>query len=311
MAAIKHLNVPIEGDCLLVAEVINWQITMPADLHDGCVIERAQGQLICFVSELINSLFFFHGNPFESDLDPVTKTITPLDQANWRYYYVRKKDAQIPFAVCLASSIIEPCLYLGPRFLCLKGQPSVGAFGGLQNHFWNPTRWWNSGKTITDLTISEWRENARALETIEKSHPEILRSVTMFWTLGANDAVNDQLTQLAYFSVIESLLTHKPDPKDPTDSIGRQIRAKMRLASNRIANKLDYSIFNVKDPDKVWGLLYSYRSDLAHGSSPDFKRGLQGLHSEKYVVAFLQATCRSLLRQAIREPVLFTDLKKC
>jgi hypothetical protein len=46
-----------------------------------------------------------------------------------------------------------------------------------------------------------------------------------YWHLESIPEKSDMRT-LGYFGILESLLTHKPDPKDPSDSIGRQIRGK-------------------------------------------------------------------------------------
>ena len=134
----------------------------------------------------------------------------------------------------------------------------------------------------------------------------------MFWTLSGNDPTADRLTILGYFTVVESLLTHRPDPKDPTDSITRQIRSKVRLLGNRMVPKLDYGAFKEKDNGNVWSSLYEYRSVLAHGGTPDFSRGkLKQLPSEQAVISFLQMACRRLLRHALLEPLLCADLKDC
>jgi hypothetical protein len=78
---------------------------------------------------------------------------------------------------------------------------------------------------------------------------------------------------LGYFSILESLLTHNPNPKDPNDSLTRQVVAKTALLNNRFERRLDYSPFGSIDHKKLWTLLYAYRSKLAHGDKAEFDDG--------------------------------------
>lgn len=303
---------PIDGDCFVIGEVAEFCVSLPCEVYAGCVIERASHDAQTFLSDLIGSLLFLNANPFEMERDAETKRTTRLSQDEWRYSILRRVNDYIPVSVLKSAALIEPNIYLGPHFYKLNGQTGIGSSPGIQNHYWSPHRWWNSGKQVTPDTISQWRETASRLENVESTHPEIGRSVHMFWILSGNDPTVDRLTVLGYFIVIESLLTHRPDPKDPTASIGRQIRSKMRLLGNRMAPDLDYGVFAETDVSKVWSALYDYRSALAHGGSPSFTTGkLEKLRDEQTVIAFLQTACRRLLRQAVVEPLLCTDLKDC
>jgi len=49
---------------------------------------------------------------------------------------------------------------------------------------------------------------------------------------------------LAYFGVLESLLTHKPDPKDPYDSITRQVKKKLTLLEHQNRHQAKMPICN-------------------------------------------------------------------
>lgn len=312
MTELRIRDIPIEGDSYVLGEVIDFQTALPVEVCDGCMIERASPATQSFLSQLVDSLLFLGGNPFELERDPETKKVTPLPQVDWRYFILRHADEYIPVAVLKAAALIEPSVYLGPRFSNVRGNRSVGSSPGIQNHYWSTHRWWNAGKSITDQTVSDWGTIAKQLALVEAEYPEIGRSVHMFWILGGNDPSVDRLTILGYFIVIESLLTHRPDPKDPTDSIGRQIRSKMRLLGNRMASPLNYQVFGDTDVAKIWPALYDYRSVLAHGGSPDFGSGkLSRLKDEETVITFLQTACRRLLCQAVEEPLLFLDLKEC
>lgn len=115
---------------------------------------------------------------------------------------------------------------------------------------------------------------------------------------------------LGYFALLESLLTHQPDPKDPLDSITRQVKNKVALLDNRFQRRLDYSPFAIT-PDKVWTKMYGYRSRLAHGDTPSFDGGLAALGDHEKALQLLKETVKAIIRQALREPQLVADLRNC
>jgi hypothetical protein len=79
-----------------------------------------------------------------------------------------------------------------------------------------------------------------------------------------------ELRVLGYFSILESLITHKP--VDSMDSLVRRVSGKMALLSNRFKRPLPYDgLAGSPTPQKAWTSLYEYRSNLAHGQIADFK----------------------------------------
>jgi hypothetical protein len=96
----------------------------------------------------------------------------------------------------------------------------------------------------------------------------------------------------------------------------KQIRAKAPL----IAQHFDHAIsiiefFEEMPADKVWKILYSYRSAIAHGGKIDFavrstKNGYAELRDRKRVQAFLHLFTRRLLKVAVREPNVVSGLKQ-
>ena len=116
---------------------------------------------------------------------------------------------------------------------------------------------------------------------------------------------------LGHFAILESLLTHAPNPKDTIDSITRQVKSKLALLDNRWDPRLDYSKFKGAKPDAVWSKMYNYRSCLAHGSEPDFKGDLQLLGDKFVALKLLRQAVRAVLRVACGEPQLVVDLRNC
>jgi hypothetical protein len=116
---------------------------------------------------------------------------------------------------------------------------------------------------------------------------------------------------LGYFAILESLLTHQPRPTDTIDSITRQVKRKIVLLDNRWQPRIDYSPLPKSTPERVWSVMYSYRSCLAHGGDPDFKKDLQLLVDSDSALRILRQTVRAVLRQALVEPQLILDLRSC
>ncbi len=120
-----------------------------------------------------------------------------------------------------------------------------------------------------------------------------------------------QLLFLGYFAILESLLTHQPKPTDTIDSITRQVKQKVLLLDKRWQPSLDYSSFRGDDPASIWSKMYAYRSSLAHGAEPDFKKDLHILGDADRALKLLKQTVKGVLRQTLIEPQLILDLRNC
>jgi hypothetical protein len=103
----------------------------------------------------------------------------------------------------------------------------------------------------------------------------------------------------------------EPDPQDPTSSLRRQLRGKMKLLSKRLDRPLKYDLFQGGlSSEKMWASLYDYRSHLVHGGKPDWKSRFHHLSSSNAVQEFLYDAVKVLFRFALREPELVQDLQK-
>jgi hypothetical protein len=124
---------------------------------------------------------------------------------------------------------------------------------------------------------------------------------------------------LGYFGVIESLLSHAPKANDSADSISQQLKRNLILIENRLPDSEKIGqLLNDGTPDRAFiTKLYSYRSDLAHGNISMSSRdklaqkfgGIEGIHWDICIDNFLRTLVRRILKQALREPQLVTDLK--
>jgi hypothetical protein len=113
---------------------------------------------------------------------------------------------------------------------------------------------------------------------------------------------------LGYFAILESVLTHQPNPDDRYESITRQITQKLALLNRRWQPALDYSPFGVASHEKIWKKMYAYRSSIAHGRRPDFKSELALLKNEDAANALIRDAVKKAICQAYVEPRLVGDL---
>lgn len=116
------------------------------------------------------------------------------------------------------------------------------------------------------------------------------------------------------FAIIESLLT---TPQDTTTgkSLNHQLQEKLTLMESRFHQALSLTNYFGKASTPsfktVIKKLYQYRSDIAHGNVPDFAKELSILENHRAVCEFLHALVRRLMLQAVQEPTLMRDLKRC
>lgn len=140
-----------------------------------------------------------------------------------------------------------------------------------------------------------------------------------------NDSIDDKsyLKHLGYFAIIESLLSHVPNPSDSYDSISRQLKRNLILLNNRVEGETNLLIeyFDKINADKVISKLYSYRSKIAHGANAEDelkslcllrKKGISeewNSNPREWISWYLRLLVKGLLIHALREPQLVTDLK--
>jgi hypothetical protein len=89
------------------------------------------------------------------------------------------------------------------------------------------------------------------------------------------------------------------------------------LLNNRFEQPVDFTQF-IKGPDTltlgiIVKTLYDYRSSIAHGSFTGFEKNLEILKkvNPEHVYGLLSLLLKRVITQALIEPQLITDLKKC
>ena len=151
-------------------------------------------------------------------------------------------------------------------------------------------------KTIGSAELVEIAENYILISRVDSvKFPNVPKALSDFHQTKAMTN-RSNLKILSYFSIIEYLLTHHPLASDRTDSITRQISLKMCLLTKRFLREIHYDLFfnNISELEKVWEILCDFRSLIAHGRIPDFKRDYLTLQSTDNIRLFLKKNLNSL-----------------
>ena len=168
--------------------------------------------------------------------------------------------------------------------------------------------------TISPEQLEDVTRSFNALITLAPSQSLIIDGIRRFRE-SFRLSVWSPFRVLSLFACIEFLVTHDPDRRKGDDAISRQIKSKLPLLSKRFSRPLTPEDVFPACGERGWELLYRYRSLIAHGGKIDFKLpadgGLKELVGHKEVLFFLEEFTRRLLRQALNEPVLYLDLKRC
>lgn len=146
----------------------------------------------------------------------------------------------------------------------------------------------------------------------QRNYQHIDRAIRYFADLNSLPRYTG-LTVIGLFSIIESLIAHKPQ-QNLHDSLGHQIRTKIPLLGRRFQRTLESEkYFNSTKEETIWKKLYAYRSKIVHDGIEEVSddKNLQVLKDIRNVTDFLRETVKLLILFALEDPQLITDLKKC
>ncbi len=92
----------------------------------------------------------------------------------------------------------------------------------------------------------------------------------------------------------------------------------MKLLRKRFSKPLEldplafFGIAKTQDEPYAWGILYSYRSKIAHGSSVDFNDSkIKQLKDKPSICKFLRETVAQLLILGLKDEEFISDLRDC
>ena len=321
----RHADMKGRGFALL-ANVMRIAADAPYEVAPGVVLRKATSAEATTLRELIpltSSRLLFIGarNPYETACEATVVGVGhtsyktyELPESEWRYHVAAFEGTNEVLHRFVETTMLTPWrLQLGVALLDASGGQLAIVGDPAQDRVLEEAN--TKDEVLLTLGLPEMDELRHVYSKTEAHSDSRVNLRDVMQRFGQLDAVPAQtpLRFLGYVSILESLLTHKPDPKVPYDSLTRQVRQKMLLLGRRFARPLPYdSCFGLRaDHAAIWTKLYDYRSSLAHGVHADFTQRLQLLKSSTTALDFIKAATVATMRQALEEPDLVADLRAC
>jgi hypothetical protein len=304
---------PVPGNYAFVMNVGSLTDAASYTLAPGQELRRANAQEIAFIKDKLIKL----GPPQHSLNQFLWERRLPLSedrgellpQSEWRYFViVFSEPGQTHFGLERAFDL--------SRLELEMGFTNVNRGGVL----WFPSRLFHvlnnaSDKKpfFVDVCAGDVTEMQMIYLDLQRHDHNLVDVQNLAGQLADLKALphHSPLRFLGYFAILESLITHNPQPADPYDSITRQVKKKLALLNRRFRWKIDYTPFGTVPAETVWSKMYAYRSSVAHGATPRFTGELAALGNHETALALIKETVKAVLRQALTEPQLLSDLREC
>lgn len=254
----------------------------------------------------------FDHSPVDMDENGVKKTIYRPDKfSRWWVIAFNGCNSQV-YDLDRIAKLIKPKLYLGVTFLYDELNQHSGTIG---KHSDVEILTIESAKKYSLVNSNELNKlkeyyNWFLLEDISATSSS--KYALDLYCSTSNLGIHSGLLTLSLFSVIESLIAHKPRLTETLDSITHQIKNKINLLVKMFENSIDKeSYFGDIAYMTLWGKLYGLRSDIAHGQKYDFSKSYSCLKNLENVNNFLDEIVRELICLTIQKPDLIADIKEC
>ena len=261
--------------------------------------------------------FFKHFSPYFINYDRfLQKEKTnnrELPMEKWRFAILEYDSVQADFTFRKALRLIDKDVSaLADIYITLPGQDnamSIANFDILESFLYLHSEEnkilelkWEADDTlylnkIYDLLIESEMKPERKKEV--NVALEALESFIQLFTLQRHN----KLRALGLYSIVEYLIV------GGSDSITKQFTKKYKLLNNRFPRKLNINEHFQKESkeEKILKDLYTFRSQVAHGSFKSISRDLKSIET---VVSFLELYVKRLIIQALIEPKLIEDIKE-
>lgn len=309
-----------------VANLGQLHVEMPYRLADDLQIRRASPNEVKTLQKLLeitrpSTLMAPSRNPYETAVHStetapgtVSYSTTQLPEDQWRYHVIAFEGTDETFHDFIESTVLTKWrLVRGPRLIAnswlrtptFVGGPSTGRIWEELSHSDMPFL------RLGQAELDDLRLVYQHLIALKDDRVNLRGAMKRFEQLDAIPR-SSPMRFLGYVSVLESLITHAPEPKDPYDSLTRQVTQKMLLVGRRSRIPIPYELFDTGVRlDTLWKRLYAYRSTIAHGANADFQGELRCLKDAATALEFISCATVALVRQVLEEPDLIADLRAC
>ncbi len=312
--------------CAFILSYVTIRGKLPVEVAPQHFIRRAAPEEIARIKSFLPAFMPFptaNGFLYECEVKktPGNKprnfhyAIKSLPPQDWRYWVISFKGSNTEIQdIASAASLLKNDLEIG--FSLFNGfdgggqgtmwhSPSIFSFFDAQGLCPQPA------VEVSVEELKEIRTNFELIQDICPDYPHLKRAFRRLRDLRSLPR-SSEATVVGLFSIIESLIAHRPQSGEIGDSIGHQIKTKVPLLRKRFSRPLEYSsYFGQISEKKIWSSLYQYRSNVVHGGHGDEKQLSKVLGGRANVISFLNEIVKLLFLVALNEPVLLDDLKAC
>jgi hypothetical protein len=292
------------------------------EIAPGHTLRKANTEEVKFIKETINNLFGKHFSEIWEERRPKSGSgqYAHLPAKQWRYFVIEfgseidnsdlleETLAIAPFGLEVGLTLLRAKLNGLVVSVCVYRTPHLfQSLSALYRAFHS------KDGIVNTLAESDGQQISDVYKKLEAHDHKILdlhRTIELVLELKDLPSFSP-LQILGYFAILESVLTHQPNPDDRYDSITRQITNKLALLNKRWLPQLDYKSFGGATHDKIWPKMYAYRSSIAHGGIPDFKSQLCLLKTAMNANVLIRDAVKHTVRHALVEPQLLADLRNC
>lgn len=310
----------MENSYVFILSLIDYQDKYPVEIIPNHFLQRASKEQITEIKEIIDQFNSYPTikYPYEYSIKHVydenkkqtTINRTALDEDKWNYWIIsfsgtNDKIENLKTSLLLQEIEIELGFTVFSYGMSYQKESLLNFYSRLD--FSNV-----SLIKIDNNDILKIQNTYNQITELDKEYTYIASSLVNFNILN-HIPMFSEMYIIGLFSIIESLITHKPKLLEFQDSLSHQISTKMNLLGKRFYYAPNYGAYFVKntDTEKIWKKLYEYRSKIVHGDPIKFNSDLKVLKDKKNVREFLREIVKLLLIYATNEPLLLTDLKKC
>jgi hypothetical protein len=299
---------------LNVKELVN---TNSVAIAPGYTLRKAQNTEIEYIKEFLKENGAPYGTGIWEDKSIASGKIPKLPKKLWRYFVIEFENDDPNLDLLEATLAVAPCsLDIGfakikvnvrgvIRPACLYHAPSL--YQSISALYLASTERDKLLLSVGNAEGSHINNVFRLMAEHDHGILELTRVGELLLDLKDLPRFSP-LQILGYFAILESVLTHQPMPDDRYDSLTRQITNKLALLNRRWDPTFDYSPLGGASHEKIWPLMYAYRSAIAHGVKLDFTKKLALLKNADVANALVIDAVRKTIRQAYVEPRLVKDL---
>lgn len=237
----------------------------------------------------------------------------PIDQ--WRHLVLEYRGEGQAFSFLRKMlAIADPPLFFSYYTLTSESGEGYDGFCAINMSILERVEraWWENPNG-TEVNASQIRDLEGSIGQV-KASPEysfVIQAIESYYDLQLLPP-DSPMYLLGLFSIVESLITHRPRSAETLDSVTHQICNKIVFIDDCLLEKPHVAapFFGSIDRVKLWKKLYSYRSQIAHTASSSLAEH-GDLISRDNILKYLDPKAREIIRLAITRPQVIHRLKAC